>query len=214
MGKGIDIRRFGSGVADDGEIESPLDPDIREALQVNVRKSLPGRILLRQSLVEERGKGRRWKNACIVTASVLLAIAVLVTAMPDTQNIGRMMLTHVHNERNHLNKKHNVSDARLNSLLASLGGRLTGSIGQVNYAGLCDIRKGESAHIVIDSQHGPVTVFLMPGENIDSRTNISDDQFTGVIFPVAWGGMAIVAENPAALPGIEAKIVQAIHWPS
>lgn len=213
MGKKIDIGRPDFRTADDGEIESPLDQDIRKAIKVDIPENLPGKILLKQSLIEEQEKNRLRKNIYYVAASVLFAVVVLAVVIPDTPDIGQAVLTHAHDEFHYLNVKNDVSDARLNSLLGFWGGRLTGSIGQVNHAGLCSIRNGLGIHIFIDSQYGPVMVFMLPEENIANRTDISDGRFTGVIFPAAGGSTAVVAENPAALPGIEAKITQSIYWP-
>ncbi len=74
------------------------------------------------------------------------------------------------------------------------------SLGTVNYAGNCDIRnKQKGAHIVLQGKKGPVTVLIMPAEEVTARRRISDQRFHGVIIPAPRGSYAIVGEHDEAL---------------
>ena len=124
------------------------------------------------------------------------------------------MLAHVNNELYHLNDKNDVQDAELKLLLKSVGGRLNETLGKINYAGQCNIRKQKGLHLVVEGEVGPVTVLLMPGEDISQRISVADVRFKGVILPIPVGSAAILGEQGEPLEKFEQKLMNSVSWVS
>lgn len=95
------------------------------------------------------------------------------------------------------------------------GGRaaLAGPVGQVSYAKLCPFRGRMVAHFVVQGEHGPVTVMLLPEEDVAAPTAIEEDGFMGTLVPVEGGGsVAIVGEPDEPLEEIRDRLLQAVRW--
>ncbi|TNG01489.1 MAG: DUF3379 family protein [Gammaproteobacteria bacterium] len=194
------------------EQQRQADTDIRNAMQVDVPEGLEGRILLNQSLKEKKQKSQWLKNIYTIAASLLMVAVILIQVLPGTQSIETVVLAHIHDELDHLQDQRNVSSDALNRLIGTFGGHFEISPGQVNYAGLCNIRNGQGMHIVLESEQGPVTVLIMPEESIDKRLTVSDKRFNGVILPVENGSLAVVAEDAKAVTMVESRIQNIISW--
>lgn len=95
------------------------------------------------------------------------------------------------------------------------GGRATlaGPVGQVSYAKLCPFRGRMVAHFVVQGERGPVTVLLLPEEQVDAPTPIDEGGFAGTLVPVEGGGsVAIVGQPDEPLEVIRDRLLQAVRW--
>ena len=188
------------------------DARAEHAMKIDIPEGLAGRILLKQSLQEKQLKREWYRSAYAIAASVLLAVVILVQVLPTTPALDEAVLTHIDDELDHLLEKRDINDETLDRLIGTFGGKFGQSIGQVNFAGLCNIRKGPGMHLVLQSAQGPVTVLIMPDEKIARRQVIGNGRFNGVILPVAEGSMAVVGENAAAITSVEMLMQKAISW--
>ena len=188
------------------------DSRIEHAMEIDIPEGLVGRILLKQSLQEKQLKRQWFRSVYAIAVSVLLAVIILIQILPATPELDEAVLTHINDELDHLLEKRDITDETLDRLIATFGGEFGQSIGQVTYAGLCNMRKGPGMHMVLQSAHGPVSVLIMPDEKIGQRQVIGDGRFNGVILPVDGGSMAVVGENVDAITTIEMLMQNAISW--
>jgi len=88
-------------------------------------------------------------------------------------------------------------------------------IGLVSYAQSCVINGNTVPHLVIQGESGPVTLILMPEEEIDAAIPLSGEHVHGVIVPVGSGSVAIIGERSEQLEEIDEigqRIVKSVEW--
>jgi hypothetical protein len=89
-----------------------------------------------------------------------------------------------------------------------------GNIGPiVRYAKLCPFRGRMVAHFVVQGEAGPVTVMLLPEEDVTGPVAVDEDGFMGTIAPLAIGGsIAVVGEPGETLEEIQREVAAALRW--
>ena len=105
-----------------------------------------------------------------------------------------------------------VSDDRLvRAVPASLAVYDRGS-SLVTYAQPCVINGNDVPHLVIQGQHGPVTILLMPHEKVAEETPLDGENVKGVILPVGKGSIAIIGDREESLEPIKKNVVNSVTW--
>ena len=82
----------------------------------------------------------------------------------------------------------------------------------ITYAQSCKINGKDVPHLVIQGQHGPITILLMPEEKIDEVMPIDGNNVKGVILPVGDGSIAIVGDREEQLESIQKNVVKSVTW--
>lgn len=175
------------------------------ALRIAVPEGMQARLLLRQNLAEAQARRRHLAMAAsiLITAGTVGALAWVSQLSPA---IDRAVLAHVREEPEHLKANARLSPREVNTALRPLGLTLASAPGEVNYAGICDIRQQPGAHLVVAGRQGPVTVLLLPSEQISSVRRFRDREWRGLIMPVNTGSMAIVGRPGEDLDEIARRL--------
>jgi hypothetical protein len=155
-----------------------------------------------------------WGTGVAATAILMLAAAlgVLVPGRPDASWLPAALIEHVQREPGALEGSTEVPVARVVEAIGQGGGRLLGSLGKVTYVGRCALRGGAGQHLVVETARGKVTVVLMPGQPLASRTELTRDGLTSVVLPAGRGSVGIVAGSPEALSEVAEAIRRGIAW--
>ena len=82
----------------------------------------------------------------------------------------------------------------------------------ITYAQPCVINGHDVPHLVIQGQHGPVTILLMPEENVTEVKSLDGENVKGVILPVGNGSIAIIGDRDELLEPIEKNVVNSVTW--
>ena len=82
----------------------------------------------------------------------------------------------------------------------------------VTYAQPCVINGKDVPHLVIQGERGPVTILLMPHEEVAEETPLDGDSIKGVILPVGKGSIAIIGERDELLAPIQKNVVNSVTW--
>jgi len=189
-----------------------FEQQLSDTMSITPPEGLASRILLAQSTGQIQTQKRQHRFLAIA-ASFILAIGVMIAVQinPFSQSVDQLVLAHVNNEVNHLNDKLNVSDAKIQTIFKELNMKVSSPLGQVNFAGNCEMRnKQKGAHLVLQGKNGPVTVLIMPAEQVASKRKISDPRFHGVIVPATRGSFAVVAERNEILEPYVQQLGQVI----
>lgn len=177
-----------------------FEGQLRDTMNVEVPEGLAARILLRQStgIIQEK---RRQHRLYAVAASFVLAIGIVIGVQLNqfTQPLDQLVLAHVNDEPQHLQDRLNIGYTKVQAAFNVLDMTVSGSLGTVNFISNCNIRKEQGVHIVLQGKYGPVTVLVMPSENLATRRVISDQRFHGIIIPTERGSFAIVGEHKEVL---------------
>ncbi len=201
-----------SGCARYAEQEERLTQQIRQQLNVAVPEGLSSRILLQHGLAEEKRYRTRRHYWQALAASVLLTVGLIsgMLLVNYPYSLAEVALAHVQDEQMALQANDDVKLARLNHLLAPYHLKLQQDIGRVSFAMPCRIRQYTGAHLVMEGEHGKVTVLIMPGEYVIARKRLQARELQGVLIPTDGGSIAIIGQAQESLDGIEARINQAL----
>jgi len=88
-----------------------------------------------------------------------------------------------------------VSDEQFARVINPAVGTMDRGVGLVTYARTCIINGMSIPHLVIQGEHGPVTLLLMPNEMVSSPVSLSGESVNGVILPHGNGSIAIIGEH-------------------
>lgn len=197
-----DCARFAKGM-------NAFEQTLKSATNVPIPTGLASRVLLQQRM--QSRQRHRWPWLA-VAASLFLTIAAVsyFGMLSSSTSLETSVLSHIEQEIHHLQDRKNLTLAQVNAILEPQGMRLNALPQQVNYAGACQMRRAQGTHLVLDSQGGPVTVFLMPGEFTTERIELKNQRFQGVIVPIAHGSMAIVGEDAQHWRQLEQNLRQGL----
>ena len=105
-----------------------------------------------------------------------------------------------------------VSDDHLHEVVPATIAELDHSSGLITFAETCPIRGYDVPHLVIQGEHGPITIRLLPNEKISEAITLNDENSHGVILPVGDGSIAIVGSREEKLEEVQKQILQSVTW--
>lgn len=105
-----------------------------------------------------------------------------------------------------------VDASRLARIVPANVAAMNHDAGLITYAQSCVINGKRIPHLVIQGKHGPVTILLLPDEEIESAVPIKGESINGVILPVGHGSVAIIGERDEELAPIEQNVLNSIAW--
>ncbi len=148
-----------------------------------------------------------------LAASLVLATALWL-GLREPAALPAAVMAHVHHEPEALAPARGpVPEADLEEVLRQAGARLVRPVGTVTYVKLCPFRGEMVAHFVVQGRTGPVTVLLLPEENITTPEPIREAGFVGTLVPLEIGGsIAVVGEPDEPLDEIRDVLADALRW--
>jgi hypothetical protein len=130
-------------------------------------------------------------------------------------SLERSVLHHVADETRHLYDPGPAEVPHVDKVFGRFGAKVNEQmLGQVNFAGICMMRRNRGVHLVLRGEMGPVTVFFMPGEMAHKPMSLSSERFAGVIEPTQWGSIAVVGEPGESLQPVLQRVRHAVRWPA
>lgn len=161
---------------------------------------------------------RRWSApawlaiAATVAVAALLGIRMIGSGI-EYESLADEILAHLDHEPYALRVTDvAVTDERLVSVLPAGVAQMDHSAGLITYAQSCVINGHEVPHLVIQGEHGPVTILLMPDEMISEPQEFAGQSVNGVILPVGAGSIAILGERDERLDKIEQRVLKSVKW--
>lgn len=193
-----------------------LDQQIKASLAVPVPADLADRLLLSQGLMEHKKiQQRRW---WLGMAASLMLVAGLVHQRdhlyPWPDDVAGHALAHVYHEVTQLKDNDTRIDlARVNLLLAELGGQLTSWPGTIRFARFCNFQGTRSLHLIFNTAQGPVTVFVLPkNHGLQTDSDFSDAQFHGHNMQLAKADLVLVAGKNQSLSAVATTLQQQMQF--
>ncbi len=187
---------------------------LKETMNIAPQRGLADRIILKQTLqAHQHYRKRRWQMVALA-ASVVLGVGLSLVLWVNlyVQDIDDVVLQHIHDEHYLFAVQHDIQEGDIRPLLLSVGADLRRSLGPVNYAGTCRMRKSSGVHLILPGVKGAVTVLLMPAESIGRVEHIEDGRFQGIIVPSTRGSIAVVGEKGEPLEKILEKVRNSVIW--
>ncbi len=150
--------------------------------------------------------------AATVVVAALLGVRLIGGGI-EHESLADEILTHLDGEPFALRVTDvAISDERLNAVVPEDIARMDHSAGLITYAQTCPIGGNEVPHLVIQGEHGPVTILLMPEEYVAEPQRLSGDNVNGVILPVGNGSIAIIGSRDERLERIQESVLKSVAW--
>ena len=105
-----------------------------------------------------------------------------------------------------------VSDDKLLQVVPANMAAMNHSAGLITFAETCPIRGREVPHLVMQGEHGPITIMLLPNEKISEAILLNDENSHGVILPVGDGSIAIIGSREEKLEDVQKQLLQSVTW--
>jgi hypothetical protein len=196
-----------------------LDLKIAKALQIDVPElKMPELPEIDSSTVTSLPQRRRSTKPVwfALAATVVLATSISVRmsgVFESYDSLADEVLAHIDHEPGAFRVTDvAVSDDRLaRAVPASLAVYDRGEA-LITFAAPCVINGNSVPHLVVQGQHGPVTILLMPDEEVAEATPIDGVNVKGVILPVGSGSIAIVGGRDEPLEPIKKNVVNSVTW--
>lgn len=150
----------------------------------------------------------------IAASIVIVAVIAVRQLVPDVQypSLEAEILAHLDHEPHAMSVTTEAEAGwRVDTVIGPYV-EMDGSAGLISYARTCVIDGHSVPHLVLQGEHGPVTLILLPEEKIDAARPIEGESVSGVILPVGNGSIAIIGERDRPLDAIEQKVIQSMQW--
>jgi hypothetical protein len=162
---------------------------------------------------------RRWPALAAIAASLVLAagawLGLRSAAPPGVAGpLAAEIVAHIHHEPAALVvTADRAPQAAVDAVLQRAGASFTAPVGQVSYAKLCPFRGRMVAHFVVQGERGPVTVLLLPDEQLAGPLPFREGEFSGTLVPIEGGGaVAVVGQPDEPLELIRERFVEVLRW--
>ena len=196
-----------------------LNLDIARALQVDV----PPLVLPELPEIDDTNvaalptPGRSYKPLWFaIAATVVLAASISLRmsgVFESYDSLEEEVLAHLDHEPAALRVTDTpVSDTRLQRALPATVAVFDRGAALITYANPCVINGHRVPHLVIQGQYGPVTILLMPEEQVAAAISLDGESVHGVILPVGDGSIAIIGNRREPLDPIRQQVIESITW--
>lgn len=160
---------------------------------------------------------RRSPTAMLAMAATVVLAAFIGFRMlgpePQYESLADQLLAHLEHEPYALRVTDEpVSDSRLTSVVPANLAELDHGAGLITYAQSCVINGHVVPHLVIQGERGPVTLLLMPEEQVAGPESFTGDSVKGVILPVGEGSIALFGAPDEPLDRIEQRVLNSVTW--
>ena len=203
---------------DDDKKMQALDLRIARALQIDV----PPLVMPELPDVDDNVAAlpvRRRSNAPLwfaVAATVVLGLSIALrmsSFFVEYDSLADEVLAHLdHEPRSLVVTDVPVSDRRLQRAVPASMAVFDRDETLITYANPCIINGKRVPHLVVQGQHGPITILLMPEEKVAEKTPLDGATVHGVILPVGEGSIAIIGPREESLEPIQENVRASLTW--
>ena len=192
-----------------------LDARVLEALKVEVPDGLmdfdfPSEIV---NFPHKAPSRSLFPLAMAATILVAVGVSFLAWRSASIDTLHQDVIAHVHHEPRALTATTTpVALNKITRVAQRNGVQIVGDLGTVTYVKSCPFRGKMVTHLVTQTDHGPVTVLLLPGEEVNAVESIDEEGFKGTIVPVDGGSIIVVGEDMRGVKPVETQMMNAIQW--
>ena len=204
------------------EASDRFEAKLHQALNVPAPHGLAETIILRQSL-EQDSRRPRWPQLSALAAALALAVAVTTFTMWPGQTPMGDLQQHLAWHWQHDGPQVLATAAgrtqadpnQIQQVLAEFGIQLEPEmLEQVRLTKFCPTPDGAGAHIVLNTESGPVTLYYMPRTRVPSsptRMHL-EDGMEAVALNVERGSLAVIAETGTDTPQLAREIARQLAF--
>ncbi len=189
-----------------------MEHQLEQALQSPVPEDLTARLLLRQSVSEPKPRWFTGRHRWAMAAAVFICAGIAFMMLPDERRLAEDVIAYLHAHEHPVSADTEVAAPALQSLIQDVGLQLTGDPGHVLVAEPCLLSNRLTAHLILDVEDTPVTVILMPHEDISQLQHVQFNGSSGFIVPCPRGSIALIGDDEQVLRNVHARFEEIISW--
>lgn len=103
-------------------------------------------------------------------------------------------------------------EQELQQLFANVGAQLAKPVEGMSYAGMCDVEGQKGLHIVMQEQGQPITIIVIPGQQVAVTEAFHKSGYQGELIPVKGGVVAIVANSMEQVALAQIRFFNAVRF--
>lgn len=154
---------------------------------------------------------RKWLAGAAVAASVVLVSFGINLQQPDSMAVAGMLASHVEEEAHTLQLTKPVSQGRLANTFNNVDIQQLAHLGDVTFAGNCLVDGKWAAHLVVQTEQGPVTVLLMPNSQLRDIDQIDGAGGRVQTVTLDGGTMALIGSANGELDQVRERVVSSVR---
>ncbi len=194
-----------------------FDQKLTKALDVPVPDNLAERLILRQSIEEHQQRKRQTRIHLALAASIAFVFGLTFNFLGSSpqRDLGQYTLEHFYHEAHYIDHiGESTTLDQLNAKLASYGGALKKSVGNVIFANNCDYGGVKSLHLVFEDADGHITVFVTEkdGHNMKFVESFKDKDMSGFGMKYKNAEVMLVGKKQEQLKAFAKKIDNNLNW--
>jgi hypothetical protein len=196
-----------------------LDLQLNDALNIAPPPDLTERLLAQTQSSEQVVKRvwfKRFRAPFATAASAMLAVSLYFLSASETHlHAGEHALEHVYHEVRAFERTKEVSLQTVNEKLALLGAQFKSLPGKATYATFCNFKGQRSLHLIVQSEHGALTIFIVPNTSKGApqqEGEFNDNRFAGVISTAERANTILVADRSSPIDNYRANIDSSLQW--
>ena len=195
--------------------QKKFDRELKQAVNVPVPDDLAYKLIWQQSADEFVRHKRRSRWYIALAASVAFAIGLSFTLVTQpTVSLGNQVLAHmVHAEDEQAHSVLPVDLRLVNAKLASFGASFSDIIGDVKVANYCHLDSVRSLHLIVNTEQGIMSVFIVPRrKDLSLSHNFADDKYHGQGIEMQRANIIVVGDKDADLSPMLSSVQQRIRF--
>ncbi|MCL6417478.1 DUF3379 domain-containing protein [Aestuariirhabdus sp. Z084] len=201
---------------------------LEKAFAIEVPDDLAARVTLRQRL-EEQGdsavtmlptrdnvvapvKWRKWATGFALAASIVaVTLGINLRTQGNPAQIAQMLVDHVEHEAYTLQLQDAVTQGRLAYTLNNVDIETLAHLGGVTFAGNCLIEGQLAAHLVVQTESGPVTILMMPNSELRPFDYSSADATRVQTVALERGSLALIGPEAVDLDRVRERVISSVR---
>lgn len=188
-----------------------LDADLKQASKIPVPDDLAHKLIWQGTITDFETHKKRSRRHLALAASVAFVVGISFTVWQQqshTIDFSHEALAHMQYQEL-MPGARTVSLSDVNSKLQSFGATLASDIGEIKSANYCHLDKQRSLHLIVDTEQGLVSVFVLPNtENGTFDRAFSDAKYAGEKLDVQQANVLIVGEKGQDLSKMKQSVKQ------
>lgn len=187
-----------------------LNEQLKGAAKVPVPDELAHKLIWQQSTKQylHQKRKQRWYIALAASLALVTGISATMWFMKPSDHLQDHALAHV----THLKKEipqagYQVNMDQVNAKLASFGGTIQDSIGEIKVANFCHLQLTRSLHFILETPTGMVSVFVVTPEKEQVIPDDFENQnYKGKSFSMQKARILVVGDKGADLEPLTQKL--------
>jgi len=148
--------------------------------------------------------------AASLVAGVIVAAALWVS-WPEP-SLASEVFDHAAHEPAAWSMAGQVAGTEVAKVLDASGATLRLDAGTVTYARRCFFDRHWVPHLVVRTEAGPVTVFLLGHREVSGETRLEEDGYEAIVLPAPRGSIAVVGRDVPDLDAVARQVFTSVEW--